>query len=115
MQDATYEADAADVPLTELVAPPTFPACFSIGRIDDLVGDPELGAHRNLVHGSQEFTYERPIRGGDVLECTPRIVDIADRGRMELLTYEIECVDRETKEPVVTARSVIVFFKQEAG
>jgi acyl-CoA thioesterase FadM len=103
------------VPLTDLVAPPSFPACFSIGRIEDLVADPELGAHPNLVHGSQEFSYQRPIRGGDVLECTPRILDIADRGRMELLTFEIECVDWETKDPVVTARSVVVFFNQEGG
>lgn len=29
---------------------------------------------------------------------------------MELLTFEITCVDDDSKEPVVTARSVIVFF-----
>lgn len=115
IDDPVYRADPADVPLSEVVAPPTFAACFCVGRSTDLFADPELGAHWNLVHGSQAFTYHRPIRGGDVLECTPRIVDIADRGKMELMTYEIDCVEWATKEPVVTARSVIVFFKQTDG
>jgi hypothetical protein len=110
-----YQADPGDVPLHDLVAPPTFAACFSVGRTTALFTDPELGAHWNLVHGSQEFTYHRPIKGGQVLECTPRIVDIAERGRMELLTYDIECVDWTSREPVVTARSVIIFFAQEAA
>jgi acyl-CoA thioesterase FadM len=114
VQDPIYAADPADVPVEDIVAPPTFAACFCVGRTAALFADPELGAHWNLVHGTQEFTYHRPIRGGDVLDCTPKIVDIADRRRMELLTYEIDCAAWQTQEPVVTARSVLVLFKQEA-
>lgn len=96
--------------LGDIVAPPTFAACVCLGRLSTLVDDPELGAHWNLVHGSQAFTYHRVLRGGDVLRCTPRITDIAAKGPMELLTYEIPCADAASGEPVVTGRSVIVFF-----
>jgi acyl dehydratase len=112
--DPVYVADPAEVPLHEVVAPPTFAACFTIGRSRAMFADPDLGAHPNLVHGSQEYVFHRPIHGGDVLECTPRITDIADRGRMELLTYEIDCVDAATSEPVVTARTTLIFFSRVA-
>ena len=75
-----------------------------------MFSDPELGAHFNLVHGSQEYTYHRPIRVGDTLECTPRIADIKAKGAMEFLTLEIDCVDAQTREPVVTSRGTIIFF-----
>jgi hypothetical protein len=107
-----YFSDPAEIALSDIVAPPTFAACFALGRGTGPLADPELGVHPNLVHGSQEFSYRRPVRGGDVLECTPTIVDIADRRRMELLTYDVECVDAATKEPVVTARTVLIFFSE---
>lgn len=113
--DAVYQADPADVALSDVVAPPTFAACFCVGRIDTIVDDPELGAHWNLVHGSQAFTYHRPVRGGDVLRCTPWIVDITSRRSMEMLTYQIDCVDAASDAPVVTSRSVIVFFADKGG
>ena len=94
-------------------APPTFAACFTIGRTGDMFSDPELGAHWNLVHGSQEYEFHRPIRVGDTLSCTPRIADIKAKGAMEFLTIEITCNDAETDEPVVTSRGTIIFFTQE--
>ncbi len=97
---------------SEVLAPPTFAACFTIGG-GQILSDPELGAHPNLVHGSQEYVFERPIRAGDVLACTPRIVDIVARSRFDLLTYEIDCADARTGEPVLRARSTIVFFRSE--
>ncbi len=96
----------------EVVAPPTFAACFTVTRADAVFNDPELGAHCNLVHGSQDYTFHRPVRVGDVLRCTPAVVGITPRGRMELLTLEIDCADAATGEPVVTSRSVIIYFSQ---
>ena len=92
------------------VAPPTFAACFTVGRSVEMFLDPELGAHFNLVHGSQDYDFHRPVRVGDVLLCTPRIADIKAKGNMEFLTQQIDCVDAETSEPVVTSRSTIIFF-----
>ena len=112
--DPIYRADPREVALEEIVAPPTFAACVCLGRLETLIDDPELGAHWNLVHGSQAFAFQRALRGGDVLRCTPRVADISAKGPMELLTYEVACVDATTEEPVVTAHSVIVFFADGA-
>jgi hypothetical protein len=112
--DEVYRADPSTVPAEQVVAPPTFAACFTIGA-GELFADPDLGAHPNLVHGSQEFDFHRPLRAGDLLACTPSIVDIVDRGRMELLTFEVDCVDARSSEPVVTARSTIIFFTSQEG
>lgn len=105
VHDERYKADTGDV-----IAPPTFAACFTVTR-GDVFADAELGAHWNLVHGSQAYEFHRPVKVGDVLECTPSIADISDRERMELMTIQIECVDAETKDPVVTSRATIIFFK----
>lgn len=110
-----YAADPAVVPAAEVVAPPTFAACFCLGRSVELFTDPVLGAHPNLVHGGQEFEFHRPVRVGDVLECTPVITDITARRGMELLTYAVEVVDAHDGEPVLTARSTIIFFDEEAS
>jgi hypothetical protein len=109
-----YTADPAAVPAEEVVAPPTFAACFTVGR-GDIFSDPELGAHWNLVHGSQEYDCSRAIVAGDLLACSPSIVDIVDRGKFELLTFQIDCTDARTGEHVLTSRSVIIFFKNQEG
>lgn len=112
--DEVYMADPAEVPLSDVVAPPAFAACFTVGR-GAVFADPDLGVHPNLVHGSQSYDYSRPIRGGDVLSCTPVIVDIVERDRMELLTYAIDCVDDRTQEHVLTSTSTLILFKTAEG
>ncbi|MDQ3973915.1 MAG: MaoC family dehydratase N-terminal domain-containing protein [Actinomycetota bacterium] len=110
-QDPVYTADPADVPPEEVVAPPTFAACFTVTRAAEvLVADTELGAHPALIHSSQEYDFHRPVRVGDVLECTPWIADIVSRTRVELLTLQVDCVDAGTKDPVVTGRGSLVFL-----
>lgn len=114
LDDPIYRADPRDVAAAEVVAPPTFAACFTVGDSGGAIhGDPELGAHRNLVHGAQEYIHHRPVRVGDVLECTPWIVDIAERGRMELLTLQVDVVDAEDRTAVLTSRGTIIFFSED--
>jgi acyl dehydratase len=98
----------------DLIAPPTFAACLSSGRGASWASDPELGAHPALVHGAQEYDFHRPLRVGDVLICTPSIVNIASRSSTEILTAQLDCTDAVTGDPVVTARSTIVFFSEDA-
>ncbi|HWH32914.1 MAG TPA: MaoC family dehydratase N-terminal domain-containing protein [Egibacteraceae bacterium] len=106
VSDPQYAADEGDV-----VAPPMFAACFTVIRGGaGMFGDAELGAHFALVHGSQEYEFHRPVRLGDVLECTPFIADIQWKGRNEFLTLQVDCNDATTGEPVVTSRGVIVFL-----
>ena len=101
---------AVEAETGDTLAPPTFAACFTVGRSTEMFLDPALGAHFNLVHGSQEYTFHRPLRVGDALVCTPRIEDIKAKGNMEFLTLEISCVDADTSEPVLTSRGTIIFF-----
>lgn len=109
--DPRATADAAQVPASDVVAPATFAACFTVTRGGAaMFADPDLGAHWTLVHGAQEYVFHRPVRVGDVLACTPSIADIAVRGRNEFLTLLIECVDAATGEPVVDSRGTIVFL-----
>lgn len=104
--DPQYEADRGEV-----IAPPTFPACFTVIHGGArLFEDPELGAHLALVHGGQEYELHRPLRAGDVLECTPWIADITTRRSNELLTLQVDCVDEVSGDPAVTSRGVIVFL-----
>jgi acyl-CoA thioesterase FadM len=103
--DPRYLADDGEV-----VAPPTFAACFVLTRGESWASDPELGAHTSLLHASQEFDFHRPVRVGDVLECTPSIANIRSAGSNEFLTAEVDCVDAASGEPVVTSRATLVFL-----
>ncbi len=67
------------------------------------------------MHSTQSFDHTRAVRAGDVLACTPRIVDIVDRGRMEILTYAIDCVDAGTRDHVLTSSTTLILFKSEEG
>ncbi|MDP8969784.1 MAG: MaoC family dehydratase N-terminal domain-containing protein [Actinomycetota bacterium] len=115
VRDPVYRADAAEVAPAEVVAPPTFAACFTLTPAGvALMGDPDLGAHPALVHSRQEYQFHRQVRVGDVLECRPWITDIAARGRLELLTLQVDCRDADTREPVVTSRGTLIFFAQDS-
>jgi len=105
--DARYFSEGDDC-----VAPPTFAAAFTLTKgLMALLGDAELGAHPALVHGSQGFRFgQRPLRPGDVLDCTPRIESITARGRNEFLTSIVDCRFADTGELAVEAEVVIVFL-----
>ncbi len=105
--DPRYHSDGPDA-----VAPPTFAACFTIVKgAEELLADPELGAHHALVHGSQSFRFGgRPLRPGDVLVCTPRIADMTTRGSNDFLTVEVEARFRDSGELAVLSEEVIVFL-----
>ena len=106
---AYLDADAAkQLGHPDVIAPPTFAIVVSFTMGAQVVFDPALGLdYSRVVHGEQAFTYVRPIHAGDVLVGTPRIVDIRDAGRNELLTWEavMTTVDGE---PVCTAVNTLV-------
>lgn len=104
----------------DLVAPPTFAACFTITQGGEAAfADPELGTHHSLVHGAQRYVFgERPLRPGDVLTCTPRVADISARGANEYMVLEVDCRFGDGSL-AVRSEETIVFFdsapSQEAG
>ncbi len=66
------------------VAPPTFPTTFRItipGLTYDLA---------RVLHGAQEYRYQRPLRAGDRVRCRVRVADVYRRqGRLGEMTFLI--------------------------
>jgi acyl dehydratase len=66
------------------VAPPTFPTTFRMtipGLTFDLA---------RVLHGAQEYRYERPLRAGDRVRCQVRVADVYRRqGRLGEMTFLI--------------------------
>lgn len=95
------------------IAPPTFPVVSSAGFVERLVTG-RLGLDRSrTVHGEQAYEYSEPVRVGDTLRCTARL--IADEtklgtrgGFMRIVTTEVEFVSLATGRTVCreTMRSI---------
>src|SRR2546425_10884767 len=78
VQDQTPECLRGDI------APPTFPTTFRMtipGLTFDLA---------RVLHGAQEYRYERPLRAGDRVHCRTRVADVYRRhGRLGEMTFLI--------------------------
>lgn len=108
--DPRYRSDGDDC-----VAPPTFASCFTLVQGGQAaLADPALGAHERMVHSAQEFDFgDRPLRPGDVVECTPRIADVSVRRGNELLTLEVDCRFRDDGRRAVRSRTTLVFLPSQ--
>ena len=102
-EQAARAAGHPDIP-----AVPTFPTVLTL-RVGQVVyADPALGLdYSRVVHGEQEFTYERPIRAGDRLVATGRVASVEVKGRHEVLVVETR-IATEAGEPVCGARSTVI-------
>jgi hypothetical protein len=88
-------------------APPTFATSLR-------PNDPREGLgidFKKLLHGEQEFTYERPLYAGDRITVTARVSEAGVKegkaGPMDLLTVESRGTDA-TGALVFTSRSLVV-------
>ncbi|WPD18452.1 MaoC family dehydratase N-terminal domain-containing protein [Thermaerobacter composti] len=93
-------------------APPTFATVLRVD-VPDICLDGAL-----LLHGAEEYLYERPIRHNDRLWCRSRIVDIRPhRGRLGpatmLVTEHVGCDDLGHR--VFTSRSTILISQYVEG
>jgi acyl dehydratase len=92
----------------DVIAPPTFPIVLTMRASHQVVRDPALGLdYSKVVHGEQQFHYQRPVRAGDVLQVTNTVESIRAVGGNDILTTrgEVRTVDGEL---VVTAVSTVV-------
>ncbi|MFC7441088.1 MaoC family dehydratase N-terminal domain-containing protein [Laceyella putida] len=91
----TDEAFAKEHGYASLVAPPTFPTTFRVP-----IPNVKFELSR-VLHGEQEYSYERPIVAGDILRCVNRVVDVYERqgklGTMTFLVTEIRGEDLDGK------------------
>ena len=107
------EAVAKGSPFGALVAPPTYPIAFMAQSMAGAAGSfEELGLNfMTLVHGEQEFEYERPVKVGETLTLTARIADGSERqarsGILDILVLETEATDSAGKR-VFASRQTLV-------
>ena len=77
------------------IAPPTFPVVASAAFVERLVTGILALDRARTVHGEQRYDYFMPVRSGDRLRCTARLVgDDVKTGRrgglMRIITTEVE-------------------------
>jgi acyl dehydratase len=74
--EAARAAGYADV-----VAPPMFAVVYSAPAMAPAVLDPEVGINlAMMVHGGQEFVWDKPVVAGDEITTTASVKDISERG-----------------------------------
>jgi acyl dehydratase len=92
----------------DVVAPLTFAFALAMRATDEMMFDPELGLEYAMaVHGSQHFSYRRPIVAGDEITVACRIADIAVRGSNEVLTTRSELTDAAGRLVVTTSEAIV--------
>jgi hypothetical protein len=88
--------------------PPTFVTAAEFIVFPHVLGDPNLALDfGRVVHGSQEYAYERALREGETLAVRARIDSIKTKGGSGFLTVVMEIRD-EAGALVCTARSQMI-------
>jgi acyl dehydratase len=73
----------------DLVAPPMFAAVYSREAVAQALLDPEVGIDfSRMVHGAQEFTWDRLVLAGEEVSTTASVKDISERGGMGFFIIE---------------------------
>ncbi len=94
-----------------IVAPPTYPIAFMAESMN-----PDLFIELNLdittvVHGEQEFEYQRPLVAGDTLTVHAKLADAWEKqgrsGTLTFVVFEANAVDAANK-PVYTSRITLL-------
>jgi acyl dehydratase len=92
---------AAAGPHGQIVAPPTFAVVYTRDMAAQMLFDKELDLNMMmLVHGEQEFVFHRPIKHGDVVVTTGKLVSAEARKQNLVVTLKAESTVEG--EPVTT-------------
>lgn len=94
------------------VAPPTFPTTFRLAIPGMEAIDPA-----RFIHGNEEYTYQRPIRAGDVLTCRRRVTDLfVKQGKLGEMTFVVAVT--EGRDPrgnlVFEGKTTVIVHGKEA-
>lgn len=88
--------------------PPTFVSAAEFTALAQVIDDPQLQLDfSRVVHGSQEYRYERPLREGETIAIHTRLESIKVLGATGFLTIVMEMLD-EVGQLVLTARSTMI-------
>ena len=92
-----------------IIAPPTFPTVF--GFEGERVLEGLEFDRKRLLHGEQEYQYFQPLRAGDTISYSTKIIDIDEKrgkgGTMDVITTEMVGFNQRN-ERVFAARSTVV-------
>ena len=92
----------------DVVAPPTFAVVIQEGTLSQLLAEPDSGIElTRVVHGSQQFSYSRPIVAGDELTAQLSIESVKTLGANAMVTA-VSTITDATGAHVVTATSMLV-------
>ena len=117
-----FDVDAARAQgLPDIVAPPTF-TVTQIWQISRELREEQLGAnldYERVLHGEQEFEYQRLPFAGEILRATMRISKDSTKagkrgGEMRFVTYESRFVDVQG-EDVLTAYYTLIETAKDVG
>lgn len=88
--------------------PPTFVTSAEFMVFPRITGDPNVALDfSRVLHGSQDYAYERPLREGETLTVKARIDSIRHRGGVGFLAVVMDLVDADGAT-VVIARSTLI-------
>ena len=88
---------------TTIPAPPTFVTRFRVAFAEAGL-DTE---HSQVLHGEQEYVYERPVGVGETLTVRHRIASIRQSRGMALMTIEQLC-DTPAGERAITGKATVI-------
>jgi acyl dehydratase len=70
----------------DVIAPPTFSIIVTSSAVSQVTGDPQLGLdYSRVVHGTQRFVADRPIRPGDRLQVVITVESIRSAAGNDIL------------------------------
>jgi acyl dehydratase len=88
--------------------PPTFLTAAEFTVVPTIVADPRLAVDfSRVVHGSQEYAFERPLREGEQLTIRAKLESVRVRSGTGFVTIAIELFDTDDAL-VATCRSSMV-------
>jgi acyl dehydratase len=80
----------------DLVAPPMFVVVYAGPVLWPALMDPEVGIDfAHMVHGGQEFAWERLVVAGDEITSQCTVADIAERGGLQFFVFETTSVNQD--------------------
>jgi hypothetical protein len=92
--------------------PATFPIVLSFDAMQAFLEAEQVDLFR-IVHGEQRFTYERPLRAGDVLTATLTVGSLRQIGGADIVGTASEILDAEGAL-VCTASATLVHRGSDA-
>ena len=107
--DYHFDAEAAQaLGYRDVIAPTTFAVIIAQKSEAAYITDPDSGIDfSKVVHGSEQFSFNRPIVAGDSLKATTHVDGVRAAGSNAMITTRTEIIDI-ADQPVVTVTSTIV-------